>query len=213
MASAIVASSLSASAQETCGGEYTVQRGDSLSLIADKLYKNVGQWTSIHGNNHDQIGSNPNNIRVGMKLRMACIGGMPTGLKGGTLVTQIKAAAAVPAVPLVVAPGTAATRKKINILTGDDFAPFTDRGLPKGGILADVVDEAMKAANPAQGYAVHWVNDWSSHHEPLLSNALLDIGFPWFKPDCAADPETYRCANLRFSDSMFEVLMLLFVNP
>ncbi|MGH1414243.1 MAG: LysM peptidoglycan-binding domain-containing protein [Pelagimonas sp.] len=211
-ASAIVAGTMSASAQETCGGEYTVKRGDSLSLIADKLYKNVGLWTSIQGNNSDKIGSNPNNIRVGMTLRMSCINGLPTGLKGGTSIETIKAAAAAPVAPLVVAPGHAATRKKINILTGDDFAPFTDRGLPKGGILADVVEEAMKAAQPAQGYAVHWVNDWSSHHEPLLSNALLDIGFPWFKPDCESDPETYRCANLRFSESMFEVLMLLFVN-
>ncbi len=211
-ASAIVAGTMSASAQETCGGEYTVKRGDSLSLIADKLYKNVSVWTTIQGNNSDKIGANPNNIRVGMKLRMPCVNGLPTGLKGGTAIETIKAAAAAPVAPLVVAPGNAATRKKINILTGDDFAPFTDRGLPKGGILADVVDEAMKAADPAQGYAVHWVNDWSSHHEPLLSNALLDIGFPWFKPDCEADPDTYRCANLRFSDSMFEVLMLLFVN-
>lgn len=211
-ASALVAGTLSASAQETCGGIYTVGRGDSLSLIADKLYKNVGQWTSIHSNNSDKIGGNPNNIRVGMKLRMACINGLPTGLEGGTPIEAIKAAAVAPAAPLVVAPGNAETRKKINILTGDDFAPFTDRGLPKGGILAEVVEEAMKAANPKEGYAIHWVNDWSAHHEPLLSNALLDIGFPWFKPDCDADPETYRCANLNFSDSMFEVLMLLFVD-
>ncbi len=32
----------------TCGGTYTVKRGDSLSLIADALYKNAGMWTVIH---------------------------------------------------------------------------------------------------------------------------------------------------------------------
>jgi polar amino acid transport system substrate-binding protein len=196
---------------QTCGGEYTVQRGDSLSLIADSQYKDAGKWTAIHSANIDAIGPNPNNIRVGMRLRLRCIDGLPSGLAGGAPLPAAATQAQVPA-PLVVAAGNAATRRKINILTGGDFWPFTDKAMPNGGILAEVVQAAMEAANPPQGFAIHWVDDWAAHHEPLLSNALLDIGFPWFKPDCAADPETYRCANLLFSDSMFEVLMLLFVD-
>lgn len=196
-----------AAAAQGCGGDYTVKRGDSLSGIADSQYKDAGKWTAIHSANLDKIGENANSIRVGMKLRLRCIDGLPTGLAGATDV----AAAPAPA-PLVVAPGNAATRRKINILTGGDFWPFTDKAMPNGGILADVVQAAMEAADPTQGFAIHWVDDWAAHHEPLLSNALLDIGFPWFKPDCAADPETYRCANLIFSESMFEVLMLLFVS-
>jgi len=196
-----------ASAAQACGGTYTVKRGDSLSLIADSQYRDAGKWTVVHSSNIDAIGENPNNIRVGMTLRLRCIDGLPTGLPGG----QTKEAVAPEAAPLVVAPGTAATRRKINILTGSDFWPFTDKDMPEGGVLAHVVQAAMEAADPAQGFAVHWVDDWASHFEPLLSNALLDIGFPWFRPDCESDPETYRCANLIFSDSMFEVLMLLFV--
>lgn len=194
-----------------CGGTYTVQRGDSLSIIADNLYKNAGMWTLIHSNNLNSIGENPNAIRVGMKLRMRCIDGLPTGLEGGQDATQLAAQAA-QAQPLVVAPGNAAARRKIAVLTGSDFAPFTDKNLPNGGMLTEVVQAAMEAAAPEQGFAIHWVDDWASHHEPLLSNALLDIGFPWFQPDCQADPDTYRCANLKFSASMFEVLMLLFVD-
>ena len=209
-AAVLTAGTITAAAQETCGGEYTVGRGDSLSLIADKLYKNAGKWTAIHSNNLSTIGDNPNAIRVGMKLRMNCIDGLPRGLAGGKPIEEVVARAA--AAPLVAVPGNAATRQKINILTGSDFAPFTDKGLPNGGVLADVVQHAMEAAAPEQGFAVHWVDDWASHHEPLLSNALLDIGFPWFQPDCAAQPETYRCQNLDFSESMFEVLMLLFVD-
>jgi len=198
-----------AAAAQTCGGEYTVRQGDSLSLIADSQYKDVGKWTAIHSANLDRIGQNPNSIRVGMTLRLRCIDGLPAGLEGGEAVSaRVPEAAA----PLVVAPGTAATRRKINILTGGDFWPFTDKDMPGGGILAEVVNAAMEAADPAQGFAIHWVDDWAAHHEPLLSNALLDIGFPWFRPDCDADPETYRCANLIFSESMFEVLMLLFVD-
>ena len=97
------------------------------------------------------------------------------------------------------------------IVLNQPFAPFMNMTLARGtGII--LCKAAMEAAAPEQGFAIHWVDDWASHHEPLLSNALLDIGFPWFKPDCASDPETYRCANLKFSDSMFEVLMLLFVD-
>lgn len=204
----LVAGTVSATAEQTCGGVYKVQRGDSLSLIADKLYKDAGQWTVIFQSNSDKI-SSPNSIQVGHRYRVPCLNGLPTGLPGGTPVDQIAAA---PAAPVQIAPGNAATRKKINILTGSDFAPFTDLDLPNGGLLTDVVQNAMEAAAPEQGFAIHWVNDWSSHFEPLLSNALLDMGFPWFKPDCEAQPDTYRCKNLLFSDSMFEVLMLLFVN-
>ena len=83
--------SAQSAAAETCGGYYSVQSGDSLSLIADRLYKDVGTWSTIHSQNIDAIGPKPNAIRVGMKLRMPCINGLPTGLEGGT-----KAASAAP---------------------------------------------------------------------------------------------------------------------
>lgn len=198
-------------AAQSCGGNYKVQSGESLSFIADRLYKNAGMWTTIHSTNLDKIGQNPNSIRAGMVLRLRCIDGLPTGLEGGRDMAELSSQAA-KAAPLIVSPGNAATRRKINVLTGSDFPPFTDKALPNGGMLAEVVQAAMEAAAPEQGFAIHWVDDWASHHEPLLSNALLDIGFPWFQPDCDSDPTTYRCANLDFSASMFEVLMLLFVD-
>ncbi len=192
-----------------CGGSYVVQRGDSLTLIAASFYQDAGKWTAIHSANIDQIGEDPNNLRAGMQLRLRCIDGRPTGLEGGTTAPALPLAAAA---PLVVTPGNAATRRKINILTGGDFWPFTDRDAPNGGMLTEVVQAAMQSANPTQGFAIHWVDDWAAHQEPLLSNALLDIGFPWLKPECANDPESYGCANLLYSGSMFEVLMLLFVD-
>jgi len=189
----------------TCGGVYTVKPGDSLSVIADSQYKNARYWTAIHQNNIAKIGKSPDNLRVGMRLDLLCIDGLPVGLEGGAEVAE---AAAV--VPLVVAPGTAATARKINLLTADDYAPFTDRKSLNGGLVTEVVQKAMERAAPPEGFAIHWVNDWSAHLEPLLSNALLDLGFPWLKPDCAATPDTYRCANFLFSDSMFEMLVLVF---
>lgn len=114
--------------------------------------------------------------------------------------------------PLTVPLGSPANRTRINLLTGDDYAPFTDRQLPNGGLFTELVDAAMVSAGPENGFGINWVNDWSSHFEPLLSNAFLDMSFPWIKPDCDADPASYRCANLVFSEPMFEMLVLLFTN-
>jgi len=196
-------------AAQTCGGTYTVKPGDSLSEIADRLYKNASMWTAIHSNNLEAIGESVNTIRVGMKLSLSCIDGRPTGLPGGVPVESAQAAEeAVPA--LRAGSGTAATRSRINLLTAGDFEPFTDSDLPNGGLLADVVNAAMDKADPEAGFAIHWVEDWGSHLEPLLSNALLDLGFPWYRPDCEGSPDRYRCANFLFSDPMFEMLILLF---
>lgn len=193
---------------QTCGGIYTVQRGDSLSVIADNLYKNAGMWTAIHQNNLKAIGSNPASIRVGMKLKLTCIDGLPTGLVGGTDIAAATAAAA----PVVVVPGTAASRKKISILVGNDYQPFMDQSLPNGGMVVDLVQQAMEAADPREGFGIHWVDGFDSHLDPLLSNAFLDMGLGWFKPDCKTTPDAYRCANFNFSDPIFELLILLFTH-
>ncbi|MEL7099607.1 MAG: transporter substrate-binding domain-containing protein [Pseudomonadota bacterium] len=195
---------------QTCGGTYTVQRGDSLSLIADRQYQNASMWSEIHRNNLSRIGENPNSIRVGMRLQLGCIGGLPTGLSGGTPV----AAAAAPAPTPVPASATSgrALENTINLVTAGDYAPFTDKSLDQGGLLTDVVNNAMQASGASKGYKIHWVNDWSSHLDPLMTSAMMDMAFPWFKPDCAGDPGNFRCANFHFSDPMFEMLILLFVD-
>lgn len=204
----VLAGASAAHAQDTCGGTYRVQSGDSLSLIADRMYKDAGMWTAIHNNNLATIGQSPDRIRVGMKLTLTCLNGLPAGLPDGTPVEAVTRAAQ----PLTIAPGTAATRQKINLLTADDYAPFTDRKSLNGGLVTEVVQAAMDEAAPDEGFAIHWVNDWSAHLEPLLSNALLDLGFPWLRPDCEGNPSQYRCENFHFSDPMFEMLVLLFTD-
>lgn len=194
---------------ETCGGVYRVQAGDSLSMIADSLYKNAGYWTAIHQNNIAKIGQSPNNISVGMKLDLLCIDGLPVGLEGGT---EVAAAAAAPAEGPVIVAGTGVRVERINLVTGDDYAPFTDRKLPGGGMLAELVQRAMEEAAPAEGFAIHWVNDWDAHLGTLLEQGLVDMSFPWSKPNCAEDPEEYRCKTFLFTESMFEILELVYID-
>lgn len=195
---------------QTCGGTYRVQPGDTLSQIADKLYDDAGKWSAVFQSNAARIGERPDRITVGMRLTMPCIDGLPSGLKDGRKVVE-KPAEVAPA-RLVVPAGNAANKRKINIVTGDDRKPFSGRDMPNGGMMTELVDAAMTAADPDGGYAIHWVNDWSAHFEPLMSNALLDAGFPWYRPDCENQPDTYRCQNLMFSKPVFEVLVLLFVH-
>jgi LysM repeat protein len=47
---------------------YTVQKNDSLYLIAKKIYGNGNLWNKIYEANKKLIGKNPNKIQVGMKL-------------------------------------------------------------------------------------------------------------------------------------------------
>jgi polar amino acid transport system substrate-binding protein len=210
---ALTLSGASAFAQ-TCGGTYTVRSGDSLSVIADRLYKDVGKWTAIHSGNTSVIGENPNALRVGMRLRLSCLDGLPTGLEGGTPVRAVAnttAPAAPQPKPVVVRTGRK-LEQTINLVTAGDFAPFTDRSLEQDGLISEVVNAAMTAVQGETPYKVHWINDWSSHLDPLMSNAMMDMAFPWYKPDCAGSPDNYRCKNFHFSDPMFEMLILLFVD-
>lgn len=200
-------------AAQTCGGTYVVAPGNTLSGIVDKLYENSKVWSEVYRTNAATIGEDPNRIRVGQKLRMPCIGGLPTGLEGGTEVT-----AAAPVVRETAAFTTAASAAattvnddlNVRILTAGDYAPFTQKGLLNDGMLTDVVQNAFSASDDVDSFKIHWVQDWSAHLDPLLSEAMLDVGFPWFKPDCAGDPTQYRCENFHFTDPMFEMLILLF---
>jgi polar amino acid transport system substrate-binding protein len=122
------------------------------------------------------------------------------------------AVAAAPAEGPVIIAGTGARVERINLVTGDDYAPFTDRDLPNGGMLTELVQRAMEEAAPSEGFAVHWVNDWDAHLGTLLEQGLVDMSFPWSEPNCAETPDEYRCKTFLFSDSMFEILELVYVD-
>lgn len=209
---------------ETCGGTYTVQRGDSLSYIADKLYKNVGLWTSIHTGNISKIGNNPNSIRVGQKLSMTCINGLPKGLPGGREVLAAGETATVTSEPQTVTPEPQTVARAatpllttpelplVKIVTGDDFAPFTQRGLMNDGLMAEVVTAAMTNAVGDDGFDTFWINDWSSHLDAMMPAHLMEMAYPWARPDCDSNPTNQRCVDFHFSEPMFEYLVLLFVD-
>ncbi len=204
-----------AMAQETCGGLYTVQRGDSLSLIADRLYKDVGQWSAIYRTNMEIIAS-PDAIRVGQTYRMPCINGLPAGLEGGTPVLQT--ALAEPQ-PVRSAEEVQAQRQRsadesrkgvdVRLLAGDDFKPFTNRLQMSSGMITDIVNRAFVANDDTGAHRFYWVNDRSVHLDPMLSEGMVDLAFPWRKPDCG-DATSALCTDYVYSEPMFEMLVVLF---
>ena len=204
--------SFSHASAETCGGVYKIKRGDTLSQIADGLYKDARKWTAVYNANTAVIGDSPNPVFVGMKLQLPCINGLPTGLEGGQVPSEVVVTA--PAVTKVVKQARVQDGQalKVKLLTADDYAPFTHKDSPNGGLITEIVDAAMTSASGKGGYDIHWVNDWAAHSDPLLSQSMLDMGFPWFQPDCQQNPDRYRCANFYFSDPMFEMLILLFTD-
>ena len=53
---------------EVAGETYEVQSGDTLATIAAQFYDDASQWRRIYDANKDTIGSDPDKLKVGMKL-------------------------------------------------------------------------------------------------------------------------------------------------
>lgn len=200
-------------AAQTCGADYVIQEGDSLAKIAGKVYGKTSQWTVIFYANQDRLGGGSSLIVPGLAIRVPCIGGSEPALPAAATTE-----AAAPAAPAKIE--TAAITKKIQFLTADDYAPFTGRSLPNGGMHPDLISTAMNELKTESGgkvdFAINWVNDWSAHLNPLLVTRAFDMGFPWYQPDCADfanlnDDSKYRCQKFFFSDPVYEELSLLFV--
>jgi len=185
-------------ASADCGGDYIVAEGDSLTAIALEELDDNEKWTAIYNANIDQIGTNPNFISIGTVLRIPCLESNDT--------------------VAVSRPSTNSNNRSVlggeqlRLLTADDYQPFTDRSLPAGGLITELVDEAMTANGDVPFHTIGWINDWAAHLDPLLTEHAYDMGFPWLQPNCADDAENFRCLNFLFSEPMFEMLVLLFTS-
>jgi polar amino acid transport system substrate-binding protein len=197
---------------QTCGADYVMKEGESLADIAGKAYGNSSQWTLIFYANQDRMGANASVVSPGLSIRIPCLAG------------QAAAVPPSPQAPVVAAPADdmelSPTVKRLEFITADGFAPFTDRSLSNAGMFTQIVAKAMDIIKDRSGgdfsYNISWVNDWTAHLNPLLVTRAFDVGFPWSKPDCTRPTELsqdarYRCQRFFFSDPVYEVLTALFV--
>jgi len=175
-----------------CNKEYIVKSGDSLSKISNLVYSDESKWDIIYYQNKQIIGDKPSNLKVGIKLLVPCL-------------NDIKFEP------------TTETKKRtyhIEFLAGDGFAPFKDRNSPNGGMGTEILKETM-ALLPNVSYEIDWINDFSSHLDPLLKKHKYDASYTWFKPDCSnlaklSKQTQVRCEFL-FSKPMYKDLVVMFI--
>lgn len=198
-----------AQAQIACGGFYRVAAGDTLHKIATRAY-GEGDYRTVFEANRDLL-PGVSQIEIGDELFIPCRDGSGPQTRRDAL-----AAGRTPGTPgsSGTAPAASAAAVQpaengIGFLTGSDFAPFAHQALPEGGMITELVRLAVAEAAPGRKVEITFVNDWSSHLG-LLEQGAYELGFPWYRPDCAkagrlAGSMRERCTQLDFSDPLFEV--------
>ena len=233
--SAAVWIDMQAAHAQSCGGDYTIKEGKSLADISARVYGSSSQWPLIFYANQDRMGANASMLVPGLSIRIPCMSGQLPSASHAPAAASPTPSAATPAPAPAPVPVPAETQgassgggdielssvvRQIQFLTADGYTPFTDRTLPNGGMITQIVSTSMNLIKEQSGgafsYNVSWVNDWAAHLNPLLITRAFDAGFPWLKPDCAHVAELsqdakYRCQKFFFSDPLFEVFTVLFV--
>ncbi len=175
---------------QTCDTTYTTAEGDTFFSLAETHYGDLEKWSLIYYANQAMSLSAQVAIPAGSELYIPCLPG---------------------AEPRADATPLQRADAELRFLTGSNYAPFTDKTWPGEGLITELVNAIMEETPNPVPYAVEWQDDWSEHLFPLLDEGKYDMGFPWLKPDCAADPANERCANFHFSDPLFEMPIQLFV--
>ena len=183
----VVALCAPAMALALCDVTYKVQPGDTLFTIAETHYADREKWTLVYYSNQGVL-SGIETLASGLDLYIPC--------------------------PAENAQPDAAPLKQVTaeltLLTGGNYAPFVDKNWPGEGMVSELVNAALELSPSPVPYAVAWEDDWSQHLFPLLDQKTYDMGFPWIKPDCDADPSNEICANFHFSDPLMDLPIMLF---
>lgn len=221
---------VSASFAQSCG-QYVVKPGDSLSVISANQLGSGVHWGRIYYTNQQVIGSDPNVIEPGMRLSLPCTGGeprvgdqdrtvqQPTPPQGTTTTGDV--AGFFPPSPNndggQTAPRPSGTsvvggRYQVELLTGDDYAPFTDLNLPDDGMATAIVKAAFDTV-PEVDASIYFQSPWGSHISKMLKTHKFDMGFPWFQPDCRrfrhllTGDDAERCNFLFSREPIFDVVI------
>lgn len=138
---------------------YVVKPGDSLSRIAFKFYHDQEKWSLILDANRDRVQGNGSVIYAGTVLDIPgtpAPGDRPV-TSGTTYVDQ------------------ATGRTIIDLVTGDDFKPYTDEELPEGGLASEIVATAFR--NLGYDPVIDYIN-WSSALD-LSGRGKFAATWPW----------------------------------
>lgn len=186
---ALLAMTGAAFAQSECNKSHVVAAGETIFSIAETYYGDHQKWSVIYYGNQAKLQGALFQFAPGTELNIPCL--PSNDAPDATPLQQVDA--------------------EMKLLTGSDYAPFTDRNWPGQGMVTELVNAALENSPYPVPYAITWEDDWSQHLFPKLDGKEFDMGFPWLKPDCASDRKNERCANFHFSEPLVELLILLFV--
>ena len=173
-----------------CSPVHVVAHGGALQPNAERTLIHMANWSSV-------IDGDPNVQDAGSTERAI---GTASNIPCPERISQRLSAAS-----------SQQENAEIRLITGSNYAPFTDKNWPGQGMLIEVVTAAFEASPAPVPYSVTWDDDWSRHLFPKLDSKEFDMGFPWFRPDCEQDPDHQRCARFHFSDPLIDLAILLFV--
>ncbi len=168
-------------ASETVSGErtYVVQKGDSLSRIARKFYGNSVLWQPILTANADRVKQKGRLIFPGTTLVIPDLNAEPE--------------------TFIVNATDPTNRPMLAIVTGNDYAPFTDKALPQGGLFTDLVQVAMdRAGFDTEIEFLPW--DYAMR---ATRKGTFKASFPWYDT-------TDRREGLWYSRPVYEVLVVVY---
>ncbi|MEL6549140.1 MAG: transporter substrate-binding domain-containing protein [Pseudomonadota bacterium] len=189
-AAAVTLALLGAPAAADCvTARHVVGPGETVFTIAEGYYGALERWSLIYYANVEAL-TDPLDIPEGTALAIPCPPGGETFAMETTPFTPDAA--------------------EIRLLTGSNFAPFTDRDWPLEGMVTELVAAALEEAPDAVSFSIDWNDHWSAH-VAALEGAEFDMGFPWARPDCAAMADHPHCVAFHFSAPVVELLSLLFV--
>ncbi len=174
---------------------YVVQPGDSLSAIAQRFLGDESRWPELLAANRAVVRENNYLITVGQTLTIPGINPEDVDLP--------PVAAVPPAQAQTGADGTVQLAPlgfgQIELVTGNDYAPFTDEQLDSGGMLAEVVTRAFEMMDEKP--IVEFLG-WDPAYR-LTERGKFHGTFPWYHND-------ERARSFYYSEPLFDVLILAF---
>lgn len=195
-----------ANAAEQCG-TYTIAKGDTLRLVAERYYGDRALSPIIYEANLSVVGENPNIIEIGMELAIPCRENMQTPAAAETAFLAVVP----PATPKadVEAPET---RPAALFLAKAGQTPFIKRD--GTGLIPNILNAALRAGGYGDAPALTRPD---SIPDILRISATPDalLSFPWILPNCGdaeslSSQSAYLCENYTFSAPLYEITLGLF---
>ncbi|MCP4353241.1 MAG: transporter substrate-binding domain-containing protein [Desulfobacterales bacterium] len=154
---------------------YVVKQGDSLSKIANKFYNDPSKWTYIYRANKDLI-EDAESIQIGWNLKIPPIDDSKINTEEDS------------------------PQDIIRLVTGNNYLPFTDKKLPGGGMLTEIIVRVFEDEKMGKKVEVdYW--SWKHGYDATKQGEFLAT-FPYVW-DPEREKDFYFSCNSLYNISLY----------